>query len=105
MTKEPSDDAHILIPDELAKTIPKMYETQNETDPFAHIKLFTPDSSWTWFINEFDPVEKLCFGLVIGFEREFGYFSLTELEEVRGPLGLKIERDLHFQPTRVSECQ
>lgn len=105
MTKEPMDDAHILIPDELAKTIPKLYETQNESDPLAVVKLFTPDASWSWFINEYDPEDRLCFGLVIGFERELGYFSLTELEEVRGPLGLKIERDLHFKPKPISECK
>ena len=27
---------------------------------------------------------------------ELGSVSLTELESVRGPLGLAIERDLHF---------
>ena len=104
MTKEPMDDAHVLIPDELAKTIPKLYETQSESDPLAVVKLFTPDASWTWFVNEFDPKERLCFGLVIGFEREYGYVSLAELEEVRGPYGLKIERDLHFKPKPLSEC-
>ena len=38
------------------------------------------------------------FGLVYGHEREFGYFLLSELEEVRGPHGLPIERDLYFKP-------
>jgi hypothetical protein len=27
---------------------------------------------------------------------EFGYVSVTELASVRGPLGLPVERDLHF---------
>jgi len=27
---------------------------------------------------------------------EFGYFSIHELESLRLPLGLKIERDLYF---------
>ncbi|GAB4161682.1 MAG: hypothetical protein Tsb009_38920 [Planctomycetaceae bacterium] len=105
MTTEPIDDAHQLIPDELAKTIPKLYATQNDSDPIARVKLFTPDASWTWFVTEYDPQEHLCFGFVIGMEREFGYFSLAELEEVRGPLGLQIERDLAFTPRPVSECQ
>jgi hypothetical protein len=26
-----------------------------------------------------------------------GYFSLSELKSVKGPLGLPIERDLHFE--------
>ena len=43
------------------------------------------------------------FGLVYGHEREFGYFLLSELEEVRGPMGLPIERDLHFKPKTLAE--
>lgn len=36
---------------------------------------------------------------------ELGYFSLTELEAVRGPLGLPIERDLYFKPATLNELQ
>ena len=35
--------------------------------------------------------------------KEFGYFTLRELESVRGPLGLPIERDLHFKPRPLKE--
>lgn len=99
-----TDDAHDLIPDSLAKNLPPLYATENESDPLVHVKFFTPDSSWTWYVVEFDPTERLCFGLVIGHEREFGYFSLDELESVRGPLGLRIERDLYFEPKPASQC-
>ncbi len=43
------------------------------------------------------------FGLVDGFEKELGYFNLSELEEVTGPLGLPIERDLWFEPKTLEE--
>ena len=102
--RDGTNPAYQLIPDEIAKDIPKLYETENVKDPIAHVKLFTPDSSWTWLIVEVDPEERPCFGLVIGHERELGYFSLNELEEVRGPMGLPIERDLHWQPTPLSKC-
>ena len=59
------------------------------------VKFFTPWANWTWYATEFDG-EDLFFGLVDGFEKELGYFSLAELESVSGPFGLKIERDLHF---------
>ena len=36
-------------------------------------------------------------GLVIGFEIEFGYFNLSELQLVKGSLGLPIERVLYFE--------
>ncbi len=45
----------------------------------------------------------LFFGFVIGFEKEWGYFSLKELESARGPFGLSIELDLYFTPGRLSE--
>ena len=91
-----------LIPDTMLKTLPPLYATEDFLDPLVSIKLFTPDSSWTWYITEYDPEERLCFGLVHGQEQELGYFSLTELEELRGPMGLSVERDLYFQPTRLS---
>lgn len=103
MTQE-SDDAHDLMPETIAATIPPLYATQNENDPVALLKWFTPDSSWTWYVTEHDPNDRLCFGLVIGHEREFGYFSLDEILSVRGPMGLQVERDLYFQSTPASKC-
>ena len=94
-----------LIPDDVAETLPRLYSTEKEKDPIARVKFFTPDSSWTWYVTKYDPREHLCFGLVHGHEREFGYFSLDELESVKGPLGLPIERDLYWQPKPVSQCE
>ena len=45
----------------------------------------------------------MFFGYVIGFEEEWGYFVLSELESIRGPGGLTIERDLHFRPGPFSQ--
>jgi hypothetical protein len=50
-------------------------------------------------------VDYKFFGLVFGHEREFGYFLLSELESVNGPLGLPIERDLYFQPKTLQEIE
>ena len=80
-------------------TIPNLYEQEGKKDEaIVYAKLFTPDSSWTWYVIEFDRVERVCFGLVEGVYPELGYFSLDELEEVEGPLGLHVERDLYFEP-------
>lgn len=94
-----------LLPDEIAASIPRLYATEKEEDPLVRVKFFTPDSSWTWFVTEYDPEQRLCFGLVIGFQTELGYFSLEEMETVRGPNGLPIERDLHFKPCPLSRCR
>ena len=94
-----------LLPNDIAASLPPLYATENIDDPIVRVKFFTPDSSWTWYVTEFDPIERRCFGLVIGHERELGYFMLTELEEGRGPLGLPIERDLYFESTPLSRCR
>ncbi len=90
-----------LLTEELRRTIPRLYATEREQDPLVAAKFFTPWSSWTWYVLEFDG-EDLFFGLVCGHERELGYFSLSELESIRGPGGLRIERDEHFTPARLS---
>jgi hypothetical protein len=46
----------------------------------------------------------MFFGLVQGFEEELGYFTLRELQEARGPLGLAIERDMHFGNKTLREA-
>ncbi len=38
-------------------------------------------------------------------EIELGYFALSELKQVRGPLGLTIERDLDFEPKSLRELK
>jgi hypothetical protein len=99
-----SDPAHDLMPESIAKTIPPLYTTEHDKDPIARLKWFTPDSSWTWYVTEYDPIERLCFGLVVGHASELGYFRPSEIEGVRGPLGLRVERDLYFEPTPLSKC-
>ena len=92
-----------LLPQEIAQTLPALYATEGlGMNAMAQVKFFTPDSSWTWYVVEFDGVDT-CFGLVIGHATEMGYFSLAELESVRGPWGLPIERDLYFKPTPLEK--
>jgi hypothetical protein len=104
------DDAHDLLPAWLAATVPALYATEGEADPIVHVKLFTPDSSWTWYLTEYSPVAPdgtpcLAFGLACGHEDELGYVSLDELRAVRGHLGLQVERDLWWQATPLSQVQ
>ena len=69
-------------------------------DPIPVVKLFTPDAGATWLLTEIDPDDHdRAFGLCdlgLGFP-ELGYVSLTELQSVRGRLGLPVERDLNFR--------
>lgn len=90
-----------LIPKDLINKlkIPKLYETEEISNPICHIKLFTPDSIWEWYIIEVSIDLDICYGYTKGFEGELGYFSLNELNEIRGNLGLKVEIDNSFNPT------
>lgn len=92
--------------DEGSRTqLPDLYSGEEKgLDALAPVKFFTPDSNWTWYASEFDG-EDIFFGLVAGFEIELGYSSLSELQSVRGPWGLAIERDLHFEPKTLRELQ
>src|SRR5256886_15748561 len=82
--------------------LPPLYSQEYEEDPLVICKFFTPDSNWTFYTLEFDG-EDLFFGWVVGFEKELGYFRLSELAQARGPFGLRLARDLHFSPTKLSE--
>ena len=54
-----------LIPHSMLEAIPNLYDTEDVKDPICHIKNFTPDSSWTWYIIEFSKEDKnTCFGYV-----------------------------------------
>jgi Protein of unknown function (DUF2958) len=94
-----------FFPDDLKAQLPKLYAQEGSKDPTVYAKWFQPWGAWTWFATEGEQQDDqfICFGYVIGQDREWGYFSLTELESVTGPFGLKIERDIHFSPKPKSQ--
>jgi hypothetical protein len=81
-----------------------LYSQESESDPQVIAKLFDPCGSATWYLTEYDLVEKIAFcwpqSLI---EDEFGYTSLIELESIERPFGLTIERDLYFVQKHLSE--
>ena len=57
-----------------------LYSQEQVKDPLVIAKLFDPCSAATWFLLEYDPVEKIAFCWVQGLqEDELGYVSLTEM--------------------------
>ena len=101
-----------LLPKEIQEQLPPLYSQDGKGGKaVVYVKYFCPSSNWSWFATEGEPVldesqievDYKFFGLVFGHEREFGYFLLSELEEVRGPIGLPIERDLWFKPKALEE--
>ena len=79
----------------------------SEDELMVIVKFFTPDSNWTWYAVSASKDEESgdvqFFGFVNGLEAELGYFWLSELESVRGQLGLPIERDLYWNPKSLAD--
>lgn len=92
-----------LLTSSLLRRFREVARQDEADDPLVIAKFFTPDGQWTWYATEFDESEQMFFGLVVGFEAELGYFSLAELESIRGLLGLPVERDLYFDECQLSK--
>lgn len=102
-----------LLTKELRRQFPKLGETDGENPSKVKVvaKFFTPWTSWTWYATEGQPelnekdeeADFTFFGFVSGLENELGYFLLSELEQIRGPYGLRIERDLYFEGHTLAE--
>lgn len=81
-----------------------------ELQSVAVVKLFNPADSWTWYLSELrvgegeeGEAEYLAYGYVEGFEKEYGYIWLNELFELKLPMGLQIERDIHWTPRLMKD--
>ena len=98
---------HLLLTQEIKATLPPLYDSEKhpEKEAIAMVKFFSPYSQWTWYAIEFDG-EDTFFGLVDGFEMEYGYFSYSELEAVTVFGGVPaVERDCHWSPRPVKEIE
>ena len=71
------------------------------------VKYFNPIGSGTWLITEGERQpdgDWLLFGYCNIFDWEWGYVLLSELQNVRLPLGLTLERDLYSKGTVKDLC-
>lgn len=118
-----------LLTKDLMEQIPPIYSQQGLGDEaIVQAKFFTPWTYWTWYVVEGEALlaggegtdddwvplsavgaraidEVKFFGLVRGHEEELGYFVLSELEDLNGPWGLKVERDLYWDKRPLSRCR
>ena len=95
---------HQLLTQELRGKLPTLLDQPLEgQELIAQVKFFSPYSNWTWYAIEFDG-DDTFFGLVHGFEMEYGYFSYSELETLTVFGGVPaVERDLHWSPRPAKE--
>ena len=91
-----------LITDKIIKdlNVPILYATEDVADKILLIKYIEPNTLWEWYLIEYDPEQKLAFGYVIGFEKEWGYFSIEEMEAI--PTIIRVE---DFEPIRFEDLK
>jgi len=88
-----------LITKEIMGKLKSNPEKHPDNKPW--LKLFNPTGSGTWLISEIK--DDIMYGLCdLGHgSPELGYVSLKELESLKLPFGLGIERDISFEPDRT----
>lgn len=77
------ENPDILMTDEMLERVPELYAQEDTSagDKMVHAAYIIPmRSDWTWYLTEYDKESRDAFGLVLGFEPEWGYFNLDELE-------------------------
>lgn len=68
----PNAEAYTLMREWSRPFLPGIGQSDKD-DPIIWLKFFHPLSSWSWYLTEYDPDQRLAFGLVAGFETEIGY--------------------------------
>lgn len=95
-----------LMTKELEEEFKKVGSQEDVKDPIVVCKFFNPTGAGNWYATEYDSKDKIFFGYVSIFRDEcdeWGNFSLKELEDFKGNIGLGIERDLYFTPQAISK--
>lgn len=93
-----------MLTPEVRAQLPVLYAQERSPNPIAYVKFFLPDYDWTFYASEFDG-ENVFFGLVQFQSEELTYLYLCQMLEMRGPMGLEVERDLSFLPTPIAELR
>lgn len=90
-----------MITKELEKALPSLSSSTNDDSPIL-VHYFNPAGRGDWFGMTYNPKTREFFGYVSIFHDyndELGYFSLDELESIKLPLGMHIERDIYWDTT------
>lgn len=97
-----------LITSDMLDHTPKLYEQDNV--PFADKMVYGAfiipfKSNWTWYMTEYDSEQKLAFGLVLGHEAEWGYFSIEELQSLGAQRLLLVDFPKTFRELKNTELK
>jgi|TARA_R100001530_G_scaffold26363_5_gene21210 hypothetical protein len=93
-----------LLTKEIKTKAKKQYNKSSDLESQKVVaKFFDPMGSWTWYLMNLGDDEDYAWGIVKGHEVEMGSFLISELESIRLPLGMRIERDKFWSPLVAKE--
>ena len=97
-----------LLTKQLRRRLPALYANEKNKTPtediITYARYFGMWTNWVWYACEASKDGDLMYGFVIGHYPEWGYFRVSELEAIRGPGGLRIERELSFHAQKISHA-
>jgi len=96
-TKIVETDSKELLTKELREKLPDLGSTDNNKQRMIWTRFYIPNNVWTWYPFELSKQSDMMFGLAIGFDKEIGYWTLSELQDT----GLVL-RDVSFKPREWS---
>lgn len=104
----------LLLTKEIERTLPPLRSQDGKRPEEVKImvKFFDPTGRWTWYVVEGEKQadgDWLFYGVVDGFEKEFGYFYLSEIKDAKkgltGLRALPIERDRYFGNHTIADIK
>jgi len=94
-----------LLTEELRDRLPPMHSQEAEDEPWVYACFFLLQTTWRWYVIEGEPLagDFLFFGFVEGLESEFCQFLLSELEALRGPKDVFVQRQESFIEGKLTD--
>lgn len=94
-----------------AKKFPLYSQDGKKGQAVVLARFFTPASNLTWYMTELNTETGEAFGVVVGYETEYGYFNVNELQDLKMTTGFlrgmqAVERDICVDPKEytLEEC-
>ena len=81
----------------------KQFSRESNMEQDVVAKFFNPCGAGSWYLMNKDPKDNSCWGIVKLYAVEIGSFDIDELQNLKLPFGLGIERDLSFKPMKAAE--
>lgn len=97
MYNEPTEE-------ELSK-VPLLYKTEGVPLPEKNVYFHFFCGNSDWWILEYDPKDRLFFGIAKIFVHELGYISFDEMKEAKAFGVMEVERDLYFKVKKVKDIE